>query len=490
MLFNAFIILAVFLLLIFTCYLFPQRFRWVSILVASVLFYIFLAGHWIILLLATGIMAYLGGIVIDACNDKMKKRTLMLFLSIMAIAALVYYKYSDFIVDSVFYILPGWQITGPSQTLLLPLGISFFTFRVLSYLFDIYYGRLRYEKNPLMVILYVMFFPEIIAGPIDRPGSLIPQLRKPADFDYEKVTAGLKLIAWGVFLKVVVADRLGVYVDAVFSSPGNFKGLTLILASFFFTFQIYYDFAGYSLMAIGAGKALGLDLVTNFNMPYYSKSIIEFWRRWHISLSTWFRDYVYIPLGGNRASQARHAFNIMATFLLSGLWHGASWTFVLWGGIHGVYYLFGSLTEQIRNKAVRAAGLDRHERLHSFVKICVIFILVSVAWVFFRTQNVSDSLYIVTHFLSGLSGLFEPGSFQRMFLITQGQNSIANTLALVPLIFFVEAVMKVNEKKNIIIKISTLPYMLRWSLYSGFIMIILLIGRYSQGTQTFIYGRF
>jgi len=490
MLFNALVILAVFLLLVFICYLLPQEFRWVSVLIASVIFYIFLAEQWIILLLAICMMAYLGGIVIDTSHDKMKKRILMLFLSIMAISALVYYKYSDFIVDSVVYLLPGWQITGPSRMLLLPLGISFFSFRVLSYLFDIYYGRLRHETNPLMVILYVMFFPEIIAGPIDRPGTLLPQLKKPAEFDYEKVTRGLKLIAWGVFLKVVVADRLGVYVDTAFSSPENFKGLTLVFASLFFTFQIYYDFAGYSLMAIGAGKALGLNLMTNFNMPYYSKSIIEFWRRWHISLSTWFRDYVYIPLGGNRVSQPRHAFNIMATFLLSGLWHGANWTFVLWGGIHGVYYLFGSLTEQIRSRAAIATGLDRHERLHSFVKICVTFILVSVAWVFFRANNIKDAIYIVTHFFTGLSELFDPGKFESILFIGGDINFIVNTSLLVPLIVFVELVMRFYEKKDLIKKVSDLPYILRWSFYSGFIIFILVIGRYSQGGQAFIYGRF
>lgn len=252
--------------------------------------------------------------------------------------------------------------------MLLPVGISFYTFQSLSYSIDVYRGEKEPERNFGKFALYVAFFPQLVAGPIERSTNLLPQFDRRISFDYDRFVSGLRLMLWGFFKKIVIADRLAIYVNEVYNSPAEFQGLTLILATYFFAFQIYCDFSGYSDIAIGAARIMGYDLMINFRQPYFSQSIAEFWKRWHISLSTWFKDYLYIPLGGNRVAKNRWYFNLMAVFLISGLWHGANWTFVLWGFLHGFYLVFSIWTQNIRDTISHAFRVDRFPALQRFFK--------------------------------------------------------------------------------------------------------------------------
>jgi D-alanyl-lipoteichoic acid acyltransferase DltB (MBOAT superfamily) len=258
----------------------------------------------------------------------------------------------------------------------------------------VYYGRVRAERNFITYALFVTFFPQLVAGPIERTGNLLPQFKVNHEFDYERVTSGLRLAAWGMFKKVVIADRLAIYVTAVFGNPAVYPAASLALAVFFFAFQIYCDFSGYSDIAIGCARVLGFNLMSNFRQPYFSRSIAEFWRRWHISLSTWLKDYLYIPLGGNRKGEARQKLNLMITFLISGLWHGAAWHFVAWGALHGVFQIIGRSTAPFRNAIGRKAGLPEESRLRKAIQICVTVPLVCFAWVFFRANTIADAFWI------------------------------------------------------------------------------------------------
>ena len=267
------------------------------------------------------------------------------------------------------------------------MGISFFTFQALSYLWDVYYERIEPERNFTHYALFVSFFPSIVAGPINKASLILPQIKALRSyFDYGKAVTGMRLLLWGLFMKVVVADRVALYVDTVFNSYENYTGLTCLFASFLYTIQIYADFAGYSLMAIGVGKTLGFELTENFRRPYFAVSVTDFWRRWHISLSTWLKDYVYIPMGGSRCSQLRNYWNIMITFLVSGIWHGANWTFIVWGLLHGVF--------QVVEKALGQQKCT-YGRFGKTIKILITFLLVNFAWIFFRMPSLTDSIAII-----------------------------------------------------------------------------------------------
>jgi D-alanyl-lipoteichoic acid acyltransferase DltB (MBOAT superfamily) len=265
----------------------------------------------------------------------------------------------------------------------------------MSYTVEVYRGRQKAERNPGVYALYVMFFPQLVAGPIERPQNLLHQFYEKHFFEYERVTNGLRKMAMGLFMKVVIADRLARYVNVVYNSPNDFQGLSVVVATFFFAFQIYCDFAGYSLVAIGTAEVMGFRLMKNFDRPYLAKSISEFWSRWHISLSSWFRDYVYIPLGGNRVEMPRWYFNLFITFLLSGLWHGANWTFVIWGGLNGFYLIFSLITQRARESFNRAIGLSRAPRVHATISTLITFTLICIAWVFFRAHTLHDALHVL-----------------------------------------------------------------------------------------------
>jgi alginate O-acetyltransferase complex protein AlgI len=303
-------------------------------------------------------------------------------------------KYAGFFAGSMN---AAFGISLPVLKFILPLGISFHTFQAVSYTVEVYRGRCPAERDLLKYALYVAFFPQMVAGPIERPYNLLPQFHQDHVLTFDRFSSGLKLVLWGFYKKAVVADLLAPAVNTVYDQPRHFSGPVLLLATFFFAIQIYCDFSGYSDIAIGIARMMGYDLMINFRQPYLARSVGEFWRRWHISLSTWFRDYLYIPLGGSRVALPRYCLNVLIVFLVSGLWHGANWTFAVWGGLHGFYLLAGSLTAPHRNRLKSALGLQGSGPLLTTMQVLATFSLVTVAWVFFRAANVRDGLFIVSH---------------------------------------------------------------------------------------------
>ncbi|MGL6168515.1 MAG: MBOAT family O-acyltransferase, partial [Fusobacteriaceae bacterium] len=346
MLFNSLQFLIYFPIVVLLYFLLPFKFRWIWLLIASYFFYMNWNPKYAILMGTSTLVTYLSGILIEKSNSileenqRNKMRKLWVFLSFgINLSILFFFKYFNFLGTNITYILSKIHIGVkiPNFDMLLPVGISFYTFQALSYTMDVYRGDVKAQKNLGKYALFVSFFPQLVAGPIERSTHLLAQIDKEYNFEYERVKNGLLLMLWGLFKKIVIADRLAVLVNTVYNNPTNYEGFVLIIASVFFAFQIYCDFSSYSDIAIGAANVMGYDLMKNFNRPYFSKSIGEFWRRWHISLGTWFRDYLYFPLGGSKVSKSKRYRNIMVVFLVSGLWHGASWNFIVWGGLHGIY---------------------------------------------------------------------------------------------------------------------------------------------------------
>ena len=360
------------------------------------------AAYALLMLLSTAV-TYLCGLGLDALGrrelpalKKLRLRRTVLWTSLLInLAILFFFKYFNFAIDSLNALLihVGFQFNRPAFDVLLPVGISFYTFQALGYTIDVYRGDIYAEKDFFRYALFVSFFPQLVAGPIERSKNLLKQLAVPKSFSYDNFREGLLLMLWGFFLKIVIADRLAILVDTVYGPDyQNFGGFVVIVATLFFAVQIYCDFGGYSSIAMGAAKMLGVDLMENFNTPYLSLSTAEFWRRWHISLSSWFRDYVYIPLGGNRKGQARKYLNLMITFGASGLWHGANWTFVVWGLLNGLYQIIGSLLMPLRRSFVRLFGLNESSLGHRALRILFTFGLITVSWVFFRASSISMAL--------------------------------------------------------------------------------------------------
>jgi D-alanyl-lipoteichoic acid acyltransferase DltB (MBOAT superfamily) len=355
---------------------------------------------FILILIFTICIDYFAGIYIEKTHGR--KKASLLVLSIVAnLGILAVFKYYDFFIDNVnllFNLSANQQL--PVLNIILPIGLSFHTFQAMSYTIEVYRGNQKAEKHFGIYSLYVLFYPQLVAGPIERPQNLLHQLREKHTFDIQRVYEGLKLMLWGLFKKVVIADRLALYVNQVYGDPGNWPGSNLIVATVFFAIQIYCDFSGYSDIAIGSAKVMGIKLMTNFNRPYFARNIQEFWKRWHISLSTWFRDYLYIPIGGNQGSRLRVYENVATVFIISGFWHGANWTFVIWGAIHAAlviaYMVYKSIFRKQKNSVVGDA-----------LSIIITFFFVSLAWVFFRAENVREAVFIISKMFGADWGSFK-----------------------------------------------------------------------------------
>ena len=365
--------------------------RWRLLLFASCYFYMIFKPVYILILFFTIIIDYYAGIWLEKTEGKQRKWLLIISI-ISNVGILAFFKYYQFAFENLSHILGFWQVKNslPFFAFILPIGLSFHTFQAMSYTIEVYRGNQKAEKHFGIYALYVMFYPQLVAGPIERPQNVLPQFHIKHKYDFEKMKSGLMMMAWGLFKKVVIADRLSMVVDYAYQNPSEKTGLTLLVATFFYTFQIYCDFSGYSDIALGSAKVMGYDLMENFRTPYFSTSISEFWRRWHISLSTWFRDYLYIPLGGNRVSEGRRYFNQFFVFMISGLWHGAAWTFVIWGSLHGFYLIFAVL----RDKYLPKLSLPKN-LLGKSINLITTFILVMLAWVFFRAKGTNDAFTIL-----------------------------------------------------------------------------------------------
>ena len=486
MLFNSRDFLIFFPIVVFLFFTVKQRHRNILLLAASYYFYMCWKPAYIVLIITSTLINYFCSLRMSE-TENISYRKLYLTLSIVSSLGILFvFKYLNFFAWTTKYFLGYSQIerAAPLLNVLLPVGISFYTFQTLSYTIDVYRGETHAEKRLINFALYVSFFPQLVAGPIERSTRLLPQFDNEVKFDYHRVTDGLKLMLWGMFKKVVIADTLAKLVNPVYGNPANYEGPALTAATIFFAFQIYCDFSGYSDIAIGAAEVLGIELMQNFDRPYSSKSIREFWRRWHISLSTWFRDYLYIPLGGNRVSKFRNYINLTTVFFLCGLWHGANWTFVIWGLLHGSYMIISRITETQRAKIAQITGIDKVPIVQNALKVSITFGLTCFAWIFFRAQTLTDAWYIIGHIPSGWDQLLRLENLNNLYIL----NTPVAFFVSIMLIMILETAQFMQGRCNVREMLQNRPIWLRWSLYYIAVICILLFG--SPEGQDFIYFQF
>ncbi len=381
----------------------PKKLVWPMLLAASYYFYMCYQPDLVFLIVGTTLISWIAShIIAKSENQKIRKMWLAITL-IVCLGVLFFYKYFNFLAGSVVGIIEmfGGTPSPIALNLILPVGISFYTFQTLSYVIDVYRGNVKPEKNFFFYALFVSFFPQLVAGPIERPDNLIPQLRERHAWNNDNAVKGAKHMMVGFFKKIIVADGISIYVDAVYNNTENASAFAIIIATMLFAVQIYCDFSGYTDIAIGCARIMGIRLMQNFNHPYMATSIKEFWSRWHISLSSWFKDYLYIPLGGSRCALPRALINLMIVFLVSGLWHGAAWTYVIWGGIHGIYQIVGRLTWKKRIALLEKRGLSENTPVIAWLRRFNVFLLVCFAWMFFRANSTADAFYLVGRLFTG-----------------------------------------------------------------------------------------
>ncbi|MCH8329773.1 MAG: MBOAT family protein [Bacteroidetes bacterium] len=484
MLFNSFEFLVFFPIVLILYFSLPHKARLILLLISSYVFYMFWKVEYILLILASTLTDYFISQELGRTTAQ-RKRDLLLWSSVaINLGILVAFKYLNFItfnISELFGIM-DLKIGGiPVLDVLLPVGISFYTFQTLGYTIDVYRGQIKPERSYIRFALYVSFFPQLVAGPIERAKRLLPQFYVEHKIDPNRISSGLRLMMWGFFKKVVIADRLAEFVNVVYNNPGDHQGFAVILATYFFAFQIYCDFSGYSDIAIGSARIMGYDLMKNFDRPYFSKSISEFWSRWHISLSSWFRDYLYIPLGGNRVIKWRWYYNLMITFLISGFWHGANWTFLAWGFLHGTYLLIGIWGGGFKNWFNNVTGLDRSAGIKRIFDVLLTFHLALFAWIFFRANNITDAFQLIEsmiHIKKTQLGLyiFGPGTNYKDLIL------VFVFLALMHWVHLIQT------RTSMTAWLASKPVWFRWSIYYGMILTLLFFGKYQE--QEFIYFQF
>ena len=457
MLFNS-IHFAFFFVLVTCLYFYiSHSYRWLLLLASSCYFYMSFIPVYILILFFTIVIDYFAGIYLEKTNGPNRK--LLLVVSLLSnILILCFFKYYYFLNDNLTVLLGFFHEDNPIPylSIILPIGLSFHTFQAMSYTIEVYRGNQKAEQHFGYYSLYVMFYPQLVAGPIERPQNILHQLHEKHTFDYSRVVDGLKLMAWGLFKKIVIADRLATVVDPVFNFPNEYNGLETSIAVAFFSFQIFCDFSGYSDIAIGSARVMGIDLMKNFDRPYHSTSIQEFWKRWHISLSSWFRDYLYLPLGGSRVVIPRWYLNLFITFLISGLWHGANLTFVIWGALHGFYLVFGIVSKKSRQKLDNVLGLGRYPVIDRLA----VFILVSLAWIFFRADNLQAASLVFRN----LAFRWDISSLH--FFTHIKWETVCLSLVLIGIMEYVHSL---DSKRNVRQLIATLPRPTRWALYYAFV---------------------
>ena len=477
----------------------PRQYRWIWLLVSSYYFYMCWNPQYVLLILCSTVVDYFAARwMAKTESDQGRKRLLGLSLGIN-LGLLGTFKYFNFFSQSVQDALAAFNIFAETPTfqLLLPVGISFYTFQTLSYSIDVYRRKIEPETHFGYFAVYVAFWPQLVAGPIERPSRLLPQLRQPPDLNVARIRAGLSIMLWGFFQKLVIADRLAPFVGTVYDQPieaiQQTSSAAVWLAGYAFSFQIYCDFSGYSLIAIGAARVMGIHLMINFKRPYFARSVGEFWQRWHISLSTWFKDYVYIPLGGSRVTRMRHFRNLLITFGVSGLWHGAGWAFIVWGLIHGFYLISTTLTDGLRRSVIPRLGIDRKGWLWSNLQRVFTFHLVLFGWVFFRSADLTTAMALISRMFLGpwesAVGIWPQaaGSLSTGSLGAGISDELSFTLALVLIVLLLvqDALFRDGEVHHWLAKLSVVQ---RRSWYLGVCSLILWFGVFSS--QEFIYFQF
>lgn len=463
------------------------------LLVASYVFYMFWKPSYAILLLISTITVYYSALLMSKTAEKTKRKKYIWISIFVNLGILFFFKYFNFFADSLvgFTSLFGANFQSPSLKILLPVGISFYTFQAIGYSIDVYRGNQQAERHFGRFALFISFFPQLVAGPIERSKKLLPQLNKlDATFDYPRISAGLKLILWGFFKKVVIADNLGIFVNEIYNQPELYGGFQFVLASVLFGFQIYCDFSGYSDIAIGIARIMGVKLMINFKTPFFAKSISEFWNRWHISLSSWLRDYLFLPLAwkfSNRLKQESYGYfkstsliytgAVLITFALTGLWHGANWTFVIWGLLHALYLLFDFYSKKARKKFFKSVGIKKKSKGLRAISLILTFVLVSFAWIFFRANSTSDAFFIIQKLFSAWDNYSIP-ELDKIFYV------IGGVVALV-LMIIIEIVLKNKQIESLF---ENHPRIIRWSFYYLLIAFIFVVGYF--GDVAFIYFQF
>ena len=479
MLFNSLKFLLIFPLIFGIYWFFLAKFnqwrKWFLIL-ASYLLYMNWKPAYAIVLLGVTLITYWGGQILQLRdeseevenNEKKRRKKLAWLFASLGLLPLLIFKYYNFLNNSIIDGLAaiGLQFSLPGLNWAVPVGISFFTFQAVGYMLDVYHGRIKAEKNITDYVLFVSFFPQIASGPISKADELLPQIKSAKTFNYKQAVSGLKYLLWGMFLKVVLADRAGIYVDIVFGAYDKFSGAGCALASVLYSIQIYADFAGYSLMAVGIAKTLGYDLINNFKRPYFATSVSEFWKRWHISLTRWLTHQVYIPLGGSRCSKIRSYRNILVTFLVSGIWHGANWTFIVWGGIHGVLQI---IEKEFGWNKIESNGIVKS------IRIAITFAIVTVAWVIFRSPSIGDAFGLISRYFDNTGLLIADSSGSQLLYCF--------TAILVVLVYEI-----INEYKSDIYKRMMNYTIVRWAVYVFVFCMIMLIGVLDG--SSFIYVSF
>src|SRR5258708_631383 len=492
MLFNSVSFLVFFPLVAVLYYILPPRFRWVLLLVASCYFYIAFIPAYILILFYLIAIDFVMGQMIEKATGK--KRKLFLIISIIAnVGTLFIFKYFNFFNTNVEHLASvlHWNYSIQALRIALPLGLSFHTFQSLAYVIEVYYGRFPAERHLGIYALYVMFFPQLVAGPIERPQELLPQLHATYDFNEGTVSQGLKIMLWGFFKKVVVADTIGVFVDSVYGNLHAANGVLLAVATVAFAIQLYGDFSGYSDIARGSAKVFGITLVNNFDAPYFSRSIADFWRRWHISLSSWFRDYFYQPLALSlaRISRAGIPIALFVTFVLIGLWHGAAWNYVFFGALFGAYMVIGLLTKRVRGRIADALGISRVPWLYSLLQTLVTFALVCIGFGVFRAASLHDAFYLILHLGTGWSNALSRQFWTRAVLdqAVTGLTAL-RVFALPASVLLMLAGEYAQRRWDVIGRLAARPPWLRWSAYYVLIFWILVWGYYHE--RAFIYFQF
>ena len=446
---------AIFLPVVFFLYwALPAAYRWILLLGASYYFYMSWNAKCLVLIVGISFVSWICALLMEKTEEHRKRTFCLAAALVFSLGLLFIFKYLNFFLGTLDAVSAMLRLPFHPATykILLPVGISFYTFQSLSYVIDVYRGDVKAERHFGKYAAFVAFFPQLVAGPIERTDALLPQIKKKHTFSYETAAYGMKRMAWGYFKKLVIADTMAFYVDQVYNQLPLFKGFALVLATFFFAIQIYCDFSGYSDIAAGAASILGIRLMTNFRSPYFATSIHDFWSRWHISLSTWFRDYVYIPLGGNRHGELRRDINLLLTFLVSGLWHGANWTFVLWGLLHGIM--------QVAENHLFKRG-RKHPRLLVFAVVCF-------AWIFFRADTFADAGYVITHLFTGITSFraYLSEGIGILDLNPSVRLSIALSLGLLA------AYDAASLKTDVIGWVSKKPVLLRCLIYGGLIAFV------------------
>lgn len=502
MLFNSIGFLLFFPIVLLIYFVFPGKIRYLWLLAASYFFYMCWNPYYIILIIFSTVITYICGWVEEYIKSRTewensKRKKLMKFTIaagfILNIGMLIFFKYTNFLVDSLNLVLTKFNINVISGfDILLPVGISFYVFQALGYIVDVYRGTVASEKNLFKYALFVSFFPQLVAGPIERSGSLLNQIREEPEhklWDYQRVTSGMILMLWGFFLKIVIADRAAVLADTVFSGYEGYQMTVLAVGAIAFAVQIYCDFSGYSMIAIGAAKVLGFQLMENFNTPYFAISIVDFWKRWHISLSTWFRDYLYIPLGGSRCSKLKKYRNILITFGVSGLWHGANWTYVAWGLLHGIYQIIEKELAPIIKKMNEKCHTRTESFGYRFFKGLVTFILVDIAWIFFR----ADSLHQAVHYIERMVMYRDWWSLFDQKLYTLGLDSREmHILTFAFVILVIIELIKYRSGELIDAFLQKQWIVFRWCVLFSLLFMCIVFGYYGPGFNSaqFIYFQF